>query len=173
MDAMRNATVTDATMTRGASQARRRLRRAVVPLVLALGLAACSPIVRNHGYVPAEAELATIEVGRDTRETVAEKIGRPSTEGLLADAGWFYVQSRFTTVGPFAPREEERQVLAITFTKAGTVENIQRFGLEDGRIVPLSRRITESAVPPMGLLRQLFGNIGQIGTGAFGGGAQR
>ena len=35
-----------------------------VGLVLAIGLvASCSPVIRNHGYVPAEDELAQVEVG--------------------------------------------------------------------------------------------------------------
>ena len=46
------------------------------------GLVACTPIIRNHGYVPAEDELALVEVAVDTRETVNQKIGRPSTSGL-------------------------------------------------------------------------------------------
>jgi outer membrane protein assembly factor BamE (lipoprotein component of BamABCDE complex) len=133
-----------------------------VALAALLALAACQPIVRNHGYVPDDAALALVEVGVDTRETVAEKVGRPSAAGLLNDVGWFWVQSRFETVGPRAPREVDREVVAISFEADGTVANVERFGLEDGRIVPLSRRVTEENIRGRSFLEQLFGNIGGI-----------
>jgi outer membrane protein assembly factor BamE (lipoprotein component of BamABCDE complex) len=127
-----------------------------------LALAACQPIVRNHGYVPPDDALALVEVGTDTRETVAGKVGRPSAAGLLNDEGWYWVQSRFETVGPRAAREVDRQVVAVSFSPEGVVTNVERFGLQDGRIVPISRRVTEPNIRGQGFLRQLFGNIGGI-----------
>ena len=115
-------------------------------LALVASVAACSPVYRNHGYVPSEEELALVEVGKDTRDTVGRKIGRPSTSGLLNDVGWFYVQSRYKHFGPREPKEIDRQVLAVTFNESGTVENIARYGLEDGRVVEISRRVTETNI---------------------------
>lgn len=138
------------------------LRGAMSALILAAALAACTPIYRNHGYVPAEDELALIEIGRDTRETVGQKIGRPSIAGLLNDEGWYYVQSRYEQVGPREPREVERQVVAITFSQSGVVENIGRFGLEDGKVVEISRRVTETNIKGITLIQQLLGSFGRI-----------
>jgi outer membrane protein assembly factor BamE (lipoprotein component of BamABCDE complex) len=138
-----------------------------IALAALLALSACQPIVRNHGYVPTDEALALIEVGRDTRETVAEKVGRPSAAGLLNDVGWFWVQSRFETVGPRAPVEVDREVVAISFDEGGIVANVERFGLEDGRIVPLSRRVTEENVRGRTFLEQLFGNIGGFRADRF------
>jgi outer membrane protein assembly factor BamE (lipoprotein component of BamABCDE complex) len=130
-----------------------------------LALAACQPIVRNHGYVPPDDALALVEVGTDTRETVAGKVGRPSAAGLLNDEGWYWVQSRFETVGPRAAREVDRQVVAVSFSPDGVVTNVERFGLQEGRIVPLSRRVTEPNIRGQSFLRQLFGNIGGLSAG--------
>ena len=133
--------------------------------VLLFVVAACSTIYRNHGYVPTDDELALVEVGKDTRETLTEKIGRPTAAGLLNDTGWFYVQSRWETRGARAPQEVDRQVVAITFDEAGTVANVERFGLERGKIVPLSRRVTTPNVKGMGVIRQIFGNLGRLSAG--------
>jgi outer membrane protein assembly factor BamE (lipoprotein component of BamABCDE complex) len=141
---------------------RSHLRASVAALVLST-LIACSPVYRNHGYVPAPDELAQIEVGVDTRETVSQKVGRPSTSGLLNDTGWFYVQSRYKNVGYREPQEVDRKVLAITFTDAGIVQNIATYGLADGKVVAISRRVTESNIKGIGLIRQLLGNFGRIG----------
>jgi outer membrane protein assembly factor BamE (lipoprotein component of BamABCDE complex) len=134
----------------------------LLAVLLGLSLAACSPVYRNHGYVPLEQDLALIEVGTDTRDTVAEKVGRPTAAGLLNDVGWYYVQSRYKHVGPREPQEIDRQVLAISFNEAGTVENIERFGLEDGKVVALSRRVTETNIKGIGFIRQLLGSLGKI-----------
>ncbi|HEX9859181.1 MAG TPA: outer membrane protein assembly factor BamE [Paracoccaceae bacterium] len=127
-----------------------------------LTVAACAPVFRNHGYAPTDIELEQIQVGTDTRETVAELVGRPSAAGLLNDMGWYYVQSRWRHFGAREPQEIDRQVVAITFTEAGLVENVERFGLEQGRVVPLSRRVTDSNIKGVSFIRQLFGSLGQL-----------
>ena len=146
----------------------RGLRFGLIGLLVVM-VSACSTIYRNHGYVPTEDELATLEVGVDTRETVAEKVGRPTASGLLNDVGWFYVQSRWAYRGAFEPREVERQVVSITFAESGTVQNVERFGLERGKVVPLSRRVTESNVKGLSFIQQLLGSFGRLSPSAFTG----
>jgi outer membrane protein assembly factor BamE (lipoprotein component of BamABCDE complex) len=148
--------------TRAATRRLRPALRSALAAALVLLAAACSPIIRDHGYAPTEPELATLQIGADTRETTIEKVGRPSAEGLLSDTQWFYVQSRWEAVGPRAPVETDRQVVVISFSEAGTVENVERFGLEDGQIVILSRRVTESNIRGVTLIGQLLGNIGRL-----------
>lgn len=135
--------------------------------ILILALSACTPIYKQHGYVPEDADLARIEVGVDSRDTVSAILGRPSTAALLNNDGWYYVQSRWRHVGAYAPVEVDRQVVAISFTSSGLVSNVEKFGLEKGQIVTLSRRVTEPNVKSAGFLRQLFGNIGRVNTDAL------
>ena len=130
--------------------------------LLALSLAACSAIERRHGYTPDDATLSRIEVGRDTRESVAEKAGDPTALGLIEGGDYYYVSSLQRTFAFQPTVEARREVVAISFDASGRVANVERFGLERGRIVPLSRRVTDSNVQGVGLLRQLFGSIGQI-----------
>ncbi len=139
-------------------------RRGALTLVLvgALAASACSPIYRDHGYVPTDQDLALVEVGKSTREDVGTAIGRPSSAGLLEGSGWYYVGSRWKYFGARAPEEIDRQVVAVSFTEAGIVSNVERFGLEQGQVVTLSRRVTESNIKGIGLIRQLLGNFGRI-----------
>ncbi|MEO9515520.1 MAG: outer membrane protein assembly factor BamE [Paracoccaceae bacterium] len=132
-----------------------------------LTLSACSPIYTNHGYIPPEENLTEIVVGVDDRSTVDDIVGPPSSTGVLGESGYFYVRSKFKAVGPRRPKEVERQVLAISFDEGGTVQNIERFGLEDGRVVALSRRVTKGGVEDKTFLRQLLGNIGNFNPGDF------
>jgi len=123
-------------------------------------VSACTPIYENHGYVPREEALKKIEVGKSTTEDVTNTVGRPSSIGVLTGSGWYYVGSRFKQVGLRAPVEIDRQVVAISFDKDGKVSNVERFGLEKGEVIALSRRVTESNVQGKSFLRQLLGNLG-------------
>ncbi len=139
-----------------------RVMRVGLAVMLAGLISACSATYRNHGYMPTETDVEVLQVGVDTRETVAEAIGQPGTAGLLTGSGWYYVQSRFKHFTYNAPEEIDRQVLAVSFNDAGTVSNIERFGLDDGRVVVLSRRVTASNIKGVSFLRQLFGSFGRI-----------
>lgn len=130
---------------------------------LCLGLlVACGATYRNHGYIPPDDDLSNIVVGVDTRDTVASSIGRPGVSGILDASGWYYVRSRFRSFAYRAPEEIDREVLAISFDDRGTVTNLERFGLEDGRVIRLSRRVTTSNTQGVGFLRQAFGNLGRF-----------
>jgi outer membrane protein assembly factor BamE (lipoprotein component of BamABCDE complex) len=145
----------------------RSLRRLVALPLLLIVAVSCSPIYRIHGYVPAEDELALLTVGKDTRDSVEVAVGRPSAAGLLNDEGWYYVQSRYRQVGPRAAQEIDRQLVAISFDDKGTVTNIERFGLTDGRVITLSRRVTETNIKGESLIKQLLKNFGRFRAGDF------
>lgn len=130
-------------------------------------LVGCTTQYRNHGYVPSEEDLANITVGIDTRDSVAEAIGTPSTGGMLNDGGYYYVRSRVKHYAYREPQVVERQVLAVSFDKRGVVSNIERFGLQDGHVVPLSRRVTSSSVQDKSFIRQLLGNLGRFTASDF------
>ena len=57
----------------------------------------------------------------------------------------------------------------MTFNESGTVANVERFGLERGKVVPLSRRVTESNVKGLSVIQQLLGSFGRLSPGALTG----
>lgn len=133
-------------------------------LLLSVG---CTTLYRNHGYVPSDEQLSEVLIGVDTRDTVADVVGPPTAGGVSNGGGFFYVQSQFRLLGPLEPKEIDREVVAIRFDAEGVVSNVERFGLENGRIVPLSRRVTQDNVRDTTFIRQLFGSIGQFDAGDF------
>ena len=136
-------------------------------LAAPLGLSACQATYRNHGYIPPEEQLAQLVVGQNSQSEVEALIGRPSAQGLLTGSAWYYVGSRWQFYGPREPREIDRQVVAVSFSENGVLSNVERFGLERGRVVTLSRRVTDTGVTSLGLVRQLLGNIGRVQAGDF------
>lgn len=135
--------------------------------LLCIALAGCTARYRTHGYVPSEDELQQIVPGVDTRATVEDLIGVPSTSGTLNESGFYYIESDLRHFAWKAPEVVDREVLAITFDADGVVENIERYGLEDGQVVPLARRITRSGDGDIGFIRKLFGNIGGLNAADF------
>lgn len=128
-------------------------------------VAACAATYSNHGYAPTDAELEAVIVGVDTRESVEASVGRPSSTGVLKDGAWYYISSR---IKYFAYREREvvdRQLVAISFDKRGRVSNVERFTLEDGRVVALNRRVTQTSIKSVGFLRQMLSNLGRVSLG--------
>jgi outer membrane protein assembly factor BamE (lipoprotein component of BamABCDE complex) len=141
--------------------------RKITAIFCVLLMAGCSSVYRNHGYVPKDEDLSEVIVGVDTRDTVAETVGPPAASGVLDSSGYYYVQSRVRHFAYRRPEVVSREVLAISFDNRGVVRNIERYGLEDGQVVPLARRVTETAETDSGFLRQLLSNLSNFSAGNF------
>jgi outer membrane protein assembly factor BamE (lipoprotein component of BamABCDE complex) len=144
------------------------LRRAGVALIFCGMIAAgCAPTVQVHGYVPSQADISRIRPGFDDAGTVEEILGRPSAGGVLRDSAWYYVESRVENLTYNAPRVTDRTVLAVNFDQRGVVSNIRSYGLEDGKIVELTPRTTDTGGRELGVLEQLFGNLLNLDASQF------
>ena len=133
-----------------------------VAVLLSLALAACAPTVVVHGYVPDETLLASVQSGTDSKDTIIEKRGSPSSIATFDDNTWIYFSKRSETFAFFEPEVVDQKVVAINFTDDGTVEEVKRFTLEDGRLIDPVTRTTPTHGRELGLLEQLFGNIGRF-----------
>ncbi|SHI80427.1 Beta-barrel assembly machine subunit BamE [Shimia gijangensis] len=143
----------------------KRMKTAMLGACLLLVMA-CTTQYRNHGYVPLPEDLEKIKIGADNRNSVAEAVGTPSASGVLDDSGYYYVRTRVKHYGARKPQVVERRLVAITFDSRGTVRNVAEYSLEDGKAVPLTRRVTDNGIENQNLLKQLTKNIGGF-TPAF------
>ncbi|AML52532.1 outer membrane protein assembly factor BamE [Falsihalocynthiibacter arcticus] len=138
-------------------------------VALVFTITACTAVIRKHGYIPTDEELDSVIVGVDTVETLESTVGSPSGRGILKDGDWFYVESLWKNYGYREPKEIDRQVVAIRFDDKGVVSNVERFGIEDGQVVALSRRVTDSGISGVGFLAQMFGSFGNLTGSALTG----
>lgn len=130
--------------------------------VLLAGVVGCAATFTNHGFAPTDAELENVIVGVDTRASVEETIGRPSSTGVLTGSGWFYVSSKVKHFTYNKAEVIDRQLVAISFDKRDRVSNIERFTLEDGRVIALKRRVTSTGIKGISFIRQMLGNFGNV-----------
>ena len=133
----------------------------------AAALAGCSAIYQKHGYVPTEEQLAEVVVGVDTKDSVAETVGTPSASGVLNDGGYYYVSTLMRTRGAGATKPVSRTLVAVTFDSRDVVSGIERYSLEDGKVIPLQRRVTSSSVEDKTFIRQLLGSLGNFNPGSL------
>ena len=140
------------------------LRGAATGLVMS-GLLACAPVIDNRGYVFDESLLPQLVVGSTTEADILAIMGSPSTVSTLNDGAYYYISSRFITEAYRAPRETERRVLAIFFDEDKKIRDLGFYTLEDGNIVTIVERTTETQGRELTFLEQIFGNLGRFESG--------
>ncbi len=139
--------------------------RQILMGVVILTIAGCTTQFRNQGYIPTEEEIASLVVGVDTRDSVFETLGTPTTYGVLQNNQAYYVRSRFERFGTRAPKEVERQVLALAFDKDGVLSALGQYSLTDGQVVVLNTDVTESGIESLGVFRRIVSSIGRPSAG--------
>lgn len=138
--------------------------RALV-LVAALGVGGCAPTYVNHGFAPQIAELDALAAGVDTRGSVLRKLGRPSSIGAFDSEIWYYVASRTEKFAFYQPKVVDRTVAVVRFDENGLVTQVNRYGLEDGKVVDLVTATTPTYGRELTVLQQLFSNVGRVSAG--------
>ena len=125
------------------------------------GLLACA-VIDNRGYVFDESLLPQLKVGTTTQADIITLMGSPSTTSTLNGGAYYYTSSKFVTEAYRAPRETERRVLAIFFDADKKIRDLGFYTLEDGNIVALVERTTETQGRELSFLQQIFGNLGRL-----------
>ena len=159
------------------------MRKTVLVLAAASVLAACTPVVNNRGYLPDPDAEKKITSGKDTKTSVQQALGYPSTEATFTQAGdaWYYITSVQKQIAFFAPSTTSRAILAVYFDKDAKVTDLKHYSLRDGHIIAFESRQTPSKGRELTFLQQLFnatpgvqlsgnGNGGPNGPNPGGGG---
>jgi outer membrane protein assembly factor BamE (lipoprotein component of BamABCDE complex) len=128
------------------------------PLLLAASLAAagCTPVINQRGYLPDPVGEASIKIGTDTKTTVQDRLGDPSTEATFGSDAWYYISSVEKQVAFFDPLVVSRSIMAIHFDKDGKVTDIRHYGLKDGHLVAFETRETPAKGREITFLQQLL-----------------
>ena len=144
----------------------------------ALVLLGCAPVINQRGYLPDPVSEASIKIGNDTKTTIQQRLGDPSTQATFGTDEWYYITSVEKQIAFFDPRVESRQIMAIRFDKDGRVADVHHYGLKDGHVVAFETRETPAKGKELTFLQQLFnatpgvpiGQPGSPGGGSGGGG---
>ncbi len=139
-----------------------------VSALLTLSLAAmaasgCTAIREHRGYVVDPVLVAAVQPGVDNRESVQGTLGRPTFTGQFDQRDWYYVSRETKQMAFSRPTPTEQTVLHIRFNEAGTVEQVNRTGLELARAISPTGARTPTLGSERSFFEEIFGNIGAVG----------
>ncbi|WP_135210442.1 outer membrane protein assembly factor BamE [Vitreimonas flagellata] len=137
------------------------LRFSAIAVALAAGAAACAPVQSYNGFRADRnnEEIPDPQVGVDTRDTVVQRFGSPSTSAVFDQTAWYYVGSVQERVAFYTPRITERRVMVVRFD-GDVVSGVEKYGMERGRIISYDDNETPTRGRELGVLEQLLGNVG-------------
>ena len=155
-----------------ARPARKKAHRFAVlaAVLMTAGLtSACSSVVTKHVNQFQESDIQQIQPGM-SKEQVKLTLGTPTTTSSVGTGEAFYYISNTTSQTAFmAPKEIDRRVLAVYFTRSGSMERVAEYGMKDGKVFDFISRSTPPAnTYEDGLFKQIFRNLGRTGP-LFGG----
>lgn len=146
-------------MTRG-------LTKGLCIAAMGLALTACEPIKSDQGYRFDPEQVAKLEAGVTTKDMVQEIMGSPSAIATFQTEGdaWYYISSKTEHLAFFEKEVTAREILVVKFDINDVVAELQGLDLEAGEEVKIVERETPTGGRKLGLLEQLFGNLGRFNT---------
>jgi outer membrane protein assembly factor BamE (lipoprotein component of BamABCDE complex) len=130
--------------------------RKIVLALTAILVMGCTPVTNTRGYLPDPEAESAIGVGKDTKTSVQQRLGFPSTEATFNADAWYYISSVEKEIAFFRPTVQSRAILAVYFDKDGKVTDVKHYTLRDGHVVAFETRETPTKGKELTFLQQLF-----------------
>lgn len=128
----------------------------------------CTSIADHRGYIIDQALVDAVQPGVDNRQSVEKTLGRPTFTSQFGAQDWYYVSQNVKTPPFRRPRTSDQTIYRMRFDATGNVIAVDKRGMEQvARIDPEGDK-TATLGRSRGLLEDLFGNVGTVGTGGGG-----
>ena len=141
------------------------LRVLVCSLLISLFIS-CTTNIKNYGYIPTKSELDTLVIGKDNKESVSKKVGRPATAGI--EGSFYYVRSTFNEPGLRSAQLIDRTVVLLSFDKRNLLRNVETFSVDKKTVVRLDYRVTETGLQNKNIFQQIIGSISGPSASSLG-----
>ncbi len=125
----------------------------------------CSPFIENRGFNNETLDISLVQVGTDTKDTIMEKFGSPSSTSLypsqpgLKDSKWFFITKQTSTSAFFKPDTQSQQTVVVSFDEKDIVTEVQK--IEGETVVAINNTKTENTGYETNVMRDIFGNFGK------------
>lgn len=137
---------------------------AVVAAGMLFGASGCTRIRNMQGYIVDPELVASVQPRVDNKQSVEKTLGRPTLTSEWTDNDWYYISRTTEQVAYRRPRPVKQTLLAVHFANDGTVESVTQSGMEHVAEITPSKDKTPTLGRNQGILDDLFGNIGQVGS---------
>lgn len=143
------------------------------PLMLCLAAATlaagCAPVRGHQGYFIDSDLVNSVQPKVDNRQSVLQTLGQPTLRSGFEDGDWYYIARDTRNLAFRDPRPSDQITLRIRFDAAGTVQAIERTGMEQVASINPSSKKTPTLGREKSFFEELFGNIGTVGAGGLPG----
>lgn len=139
-----------------------------IVLLTALVLTSCTARKFQRGYMADEKLVSSIRAQVDTKDSVKNMLGNPSSRSTFDGTSWYYFSKKSEQLAFFSEKLTELNILAVRFDNEDYVTSIDRYTLADHKVIdPVSKK-TLTHGKQLSFFEELFGNIGQFGAGSPG-----
>ena len=125
---------------------------------------ACTPVTTYTGFQAREDQPMDAKVGIDTKSTIQERLGSPSTVATFDPNTWFYVSQTATKFAYELPKVAQRDITQISFGPDEKVKEVKVYHLKDGYKIAYNKRETPTRGRELSVLEQILGNLGRGST---------
>lgn len=146
------------------SKALRNVALGALAATILVSTGGCTKVRTHQGFVADVQLIESIQPGVDNRDSVARTLGRPSFISEFDERAWYYVARDMRQFGFGRPEPKHQVLLVVAFDKNGTVSAVDRRGLEKVVSIDMVRDKTPTLGRETGLIEDLFGNIGRVGS---------
>ena len=146
----------------------------LAPLKVSIAVAAATIVTgcaSNHvhkGVVIDQQLASSIQPGVDNKASVEKLLGRPTFVGQFTPNEWYYVSRDTNQLAFRNPRPVKQTVIHVSFDQKGNVTALNHTGKELVMNVNPTHRSTPTLGRKKSFFDELFGNIGQVGSGGLG-----
>ena len=130
-----------------------------------MALGACTSRKFIRGYKVDEKMVSSIRAEVDSRDSVQEMLGSPSSVATFDNDNWYYYSKKSESLAFFKENITELNIIAIRFDSDGYVTAVDHFTLDDRNNIEPVGKTTQTHGRELSFIQELFGNIGRFGAG--------
>lgn len=137
----------------------------VIIIMAVMALGACTSRKFIRGYKVDEKMVSSIRAEVDSRDSVQEMLGSPSSIATFDNDNWYYYSKKSESLAFFKENITELNIIAIRFDSDGYVTAVDHFTLDDRNNIEPVGKTTRTHGRELSFIQELFGNIGRFGAG--------
>ena len=133
-------------------------------LVSSLVTAGCSKVTEFNGFDPGLDVLTKLEKGKSKKSKVKDLLGEPPIIQGVGGGTWIYFSQEMEKLAFYEPKVVSRSIILLKFTGDSRLSEIERYTIENSRIIDISTKKVVSGGRKLTILQQIFGNIGNFSS---------
>lgn len=136
----------------------------ILAFIILILASSCLSRIEKEGYIFDQEVTKKLTKGVSTKADVLHLMGSPTTISDFDDEVWIYYSQETKSLLFFKPKIIKREVMVINFLNNNKISKVENYDLSDEKDINFSDKFTTVKGHEKGMIREFFGNIGQVGA---------